>query len=407
MLVARILSLGSNMKIKIKQFFANKFLTVIVLILNCLFSFVVSIGISNLLFINEPTKYSYSLMSNFNNLVTLKISDASKGNSIIWKYDWHAGYDIAYHFAATNTKVTFSSQLNEWDFSIDGVPIENISDFISTPSRVHENKNLYFGEYLSLDLISGTDWKEYGGENNVYISENTFNTFCEKTEKIDPATFVSNNYSINLKKGNSTFEYKIVGIISDSSLKKYSNVYKNVIFGSTKALTYNGFDNHYLDITAFAYDLQGWETEFSYLFSRVGNPTSDSWHYEYSNGKDTIKPLNITFGNKTLLIVLIVVGSLGLCFMFLLSLFSSKINKIDVSFAIFIGCLITFFAFFIGMIASSTIFSMLSIIIDNYSLFFLHLFFTIVSFATVQIIISKKKGQLIVDNSNQYYEVSI
>ena len=340
----------------------------LVLFIESFFIFLVCIGLGNVAFINDSAKYAHSLMSHMDNNVTLKMSDAKKTNSILWKYDWYAGYDIAYHYAAKETKVSFSSPMDEWTCSIDGAEIDPINSFISTSSRVHEYKHLYFGDYLSLKLLGGTPWDEYKGNNDVYISQNTFEDYCDSHPGMTIDAFLSSSPALALDNGSESFTYHIVGVIEQKSADVYGNVYGNFVFGSTKALTYNKFKEHYLDITCFAYDVQGWEMEFSYLFGRLGAPNSGNCNYEYSNSYEDVRVLQATERGLITSYCLLGVGIFGAA---LTALVAYKLRlRCKVRYGICLACVSTFVLFAIAMIASDHLYAMLGVIADNHSIFF-------------------------------------
>ncbi len=333
-----------------------------------IFLFTFCVGVANMAFINDTTRYSYALMSEMKDSVTLKMSDEQKGTSVLWKYDWYAGYDIAYHYAAKDTKVTFSSPIADWDCKIDGFSIGTIDTFMTTSSRVHEYQGFYYGDYLSFELLGGTPWEDYGGQNDVYISEQSFKEYClaHGTQTIED--FLTSAPEIALCYDDASFTYHIVGVISDASIKQYTNVYGNFVFGSTKALTYNGFKEHYLDVTAFSYDIQGWEMEFAYLFGRVGDPSTGKCHYEFANRVDEIHQLEPNVTSRTTTWALIAIGGVGsLAMLFVVYKWCLRCKW---TYGICVGLLSTFVLFASVIAFSNRLFNMLHVITDNHAVFF-------------------------------------
>lgn len=395
---------GFNMGINIK--FAKKIFTILNYLADCFFAFILCICLTNGFFITKPLRYSYSFLSNMDNAVTLKVSDPKSDSSVLWKYDWYAGYDLAYHYAAKDTKVTFSSKIDDWTISLNNIEINDVTSFISTSSRVHEYKQKYFGDYLSFKVISGIDWIDYKGENDIFISEATYNSISQNCGYTDMDNFLSTKPILKFKKNDLIHDYTIVGILENESLKQYFNIYGNIVFGSVKALTYNGFSNHFLDITAFTYDVQGWNTEFAYIFNLMGSPESNECVYQYATNYSQVYSLSAdspTFSTLLCFCLFGLLGFIGVQVMF----FLKKCKNIGLDKLIFINLLMTFLLFLISICTSRFLFSNLKVIIDNYAVFFLYIFISaLFCFATNFIAgINEERNRLYA--KSQYYKISI
>ena len=111
-----------------------------------------SLALGNSICLPKKTAYANALMDLYSDSpLALRVADNAYSNAVIWQNDWYLGYDVAYHYAASETKALFSADPSDMTASIEDVAIPTFDNVITTSSRVHEYRGLYYGDYLGID----------------------------------------------------------------------------------------------------------------------------------------------------------------------------------------------------------------------------------------------------------------